>query len=90
MTTVTEPNARSHSSFWTSVGVAIGQIVRTLMAWHDRAHEHRQLLSLSDHALEDIGRSRADLAASMTRAVWVTGESDQPDWRARINSRGGL
>ena len=31
------------------VGVAIGHIVRTLMAWHDRARERRQLLSLSDH-----------------------------------------
>ena len=84
MTTITEPNARSHSSSWIPAGAAIGHIVRTLMAWHDRAHERRQLFSLSDHVLNDIGRSRADLASSMPRAVWVMGESDQPYWRARI------
>ena len=87
MTTITEPKAQSHPSFWTSIGVAIGRIVRTLMAWHDRARERRQLLSLSDYALMDIGRSRADVASSMPRAVWTLGESDQPYWRARINCR---
>jgi uncharacterized protein YjiS (DUF1127 family) len=84
MTTISEAKARSHSSPWTSVGVAIGHIVRTLMAWHDRARAHRQLLSLSDRALKDIGRSRADVASSMPRPVWIMGESDQPYWRARI------
>ena len=84
MTTTAEPKARSHSSSWTSVGVAVGHIARTLMAWHDRARERRQLLSRSDHALKDIGRSRADVASSMPRAVWAMGEGDQPYWRARI------
>lgn len=84
MTTIPEPNARSHSSSRISAGAAIGHIVRTLMAWHDRAQERRQLLSLSDHALKDIERSRADLASSMPRAVWIMGEGDQPYWRARI------
>ena len=81
MMTITEPNARSS---WISRGAAIGHIVRVLVAWHDRARERRQLLSLSDHALKDIGRSRADVACSMPRAVWTMGESDQPYWRARI------
>jgi uncharacterized protein YjiS (DUF1127 family) len=84
MMTITESKARSHSSSSTSVGVAISHIVRTLMARYDRAREGRKLLSLSDHALKDIGRSRADVASSMPRAVWVMGESDQPYWRARI------
>ncbi len=81
MTTITEPNARSS---WISAGAAIGRIVRTLMAWHDRARERRQLFSLDDRALNDIGKSRADLASSMPPAVWVMGEGDQPYWRARI------
>jgi uncharacterized protein YjiS (DUF1127 family) len=85
MTTITEPKPQSHSLSWSSVSEAIGHIVRTLMAWHDRARERRRLLSLSDHALKDIGRSRADVASSMPRAVWTMGEGDQPYWRARIN-----
>jgi uncharacterized protein YjiS (DUF1127 family) len=84
MTTITDSEARSHSSPWTLVGVAIGHIVRTVLVWCDRARERRQLLSLSDSALKDIGRGRADLASSMPRAVWVIGEGDQPYWRARI------
>jgi uncharacterized protein YjiS (DUF1127 family) len=83
MTTISEAKVRSHSSSWTS---AIGHIVRTLMAWHDRARGRRQLLSLSDHALKDIGRSRDDVVSSMPRPVWIMGESDQPHWRARIAS----
>jgi len=54
------------------------------MAWHDRVRERRQLLSLSDHALKDIGRSRTDVASSMPRPVWIMGEGDQPYWRARM------
>jgi uncharacterized protein YjiS (DUF1127 family) len=89
MTTITDPKARPHSSSWTSIGVAIGHIVRVLVAWHDRARERHQLLSLGDHALKDIGRSRADLASSMPHAVWVMGEGDQPYWRARITCPDG-
>ena len=85
MTTMTEPKVQSHFSSWTSVGVAIGHIVRTLMAWHDLARARRQLLSLSDRALKDIGKNRADVASSMPRAVWTMGEGDQPYWRAKIN-----
>ena len=84
MTTISESKARSHSWSWTSAGVAIGHTVRTLMAWHDRARGRRQLPSLSDRALKDIGRSRADVASSMPRPVWIIGESDQPYWRARM------
>src|SRR5262244_3974934 len=84
MTTISEAKARSHPSSWTSAGVAIGHTVRILMAWHDRARGRRQLLSLSDRALKDIGRSRADVASSMPRPVWIIGESDQPYWRARM------
>ena len=84
MTTVSEAKARSHSSPWTSVGVVIGHTARTLMAWHDRVRERRRLLSLSDHALKDIGRSRADVTSAMPRPVWIMGEGDQPYWRARI------
>jgi uncharacterized protein YjiS (DUF1127 family) len=85
MTTITEPKARSQSSSWTSVGVAIGHIMRTLMAWHDRARERRQLLLLSDYALRDIGKSREDVAPTLRPAPCIIGEGDQPYWRARVN-----
>jgi uncharacterized protein YjiS (DUF1127 family) len=84
MTTITEAKERSHSSSWASLGVAMDHIVRTLMAWHDRAQGRRQLLSLSDHILKDIGRSRADIAMSMPHLIWIMGESDQPFWWARM------
>jgi uncharacterized protein YjiS (DUF1127 family) len=84
MTTMSKAKARSHSSSWTSTGVAIGHMVRTLRAWHDRARGRRQLLSLSDHFLTDIGISRADVTSPMPGPAWIMGESDQPRWRARI------
>jgi uncharacterized protein YjiS (DUF1127 family) len=84
MTTISQAKPRPHSLSWTS---AIGDFVRTLMAWQDRARGRRQLLSLSDRALKDIGRSRDDVASSMPRPVWMMGESDQPHWRARIACR---
>jgi uncharacterized protein YjiS (DUF1127 family) len=85
MTTITEPKARSNSSFWASVGATIVHAVKTLLAWHERARQRRHLLLLSDYALKDIGKSRADLASPMPRAVWTMGDGDQPYWLARIN-----
>ena len=84
MTTALEPKAHLHSSPWTS-GVAILHTLTTLRAWCARARERRGLLSLSDRVLRDIGMSREDVAPSLHPAVWITRESDQPDWRAKIN-----
>jgi uncharacterized protein YjiS (DUF1127 family) len=85
MTTITEPKARSHPSFWASVGAVIVHPVMALLAWHEPTRQRRQLLSLSDYALKDIGKSRDDVASSLSRAVWIMGEGDQPCWRASIN-----
>jgi len=40
--------------------------------WHFRARERRQLLSLSDRALQDFGASRAD----------ADNEGGKPFWRS--------
>jgi uncharacterized protein YjiS (DUF1127 family) len=44
----------------------------TLCVWSDRVRQRRQLLSLSDQMLSDIGVSRAD----------VFKECEKPFWRA--------
>jgi len=53
-------------------GAAVGDLVTKLLVWLERARERRQLLSLSDRALQDFGANRADAAR----------EGDQPFWRA--------
>jgi uncharacterized protein YjiS (DUF1127 family) len=70
----------SHPAFWVAPGAAIGHIAAALLLWWDRARLRRQLLPLSDYALKDIGRNRAD----------VVGGGDQPFWRARIDPPRGF
>jgi uncharacterized protein YjiS (DUF1127 family) len=53
-----------------SLGTAIDDVAAMLFAWHERARQRRELLSLSDRELHDIGLSRADAA----------GEGDKPFW----------
>ena len=53
-------------------GTLLGRFVEVLMVWQERAHERYQLAGLNDHAMKDIGLSRAD----------VRKESSKPFWRA--------
>ncbi|MCI0429007.1 MAG: DUF1127 domain-containing protein [Rhodospirillales bacterium] len=64
--------ASPHPLRWATAGAFISNLITNLFVWLDRARERRQLLSLSDRALQDFGRSRADAA----------GEGDRPFWRA--------
>ena len=50
----------------------ISAMLIALFDWQYRARERRQLLGLSDRALQDFGASRADAA----------GEGDKPFWRS--------
>jgi uncharacterized protein YjiS (DUF1127 family) len=59
-------------SRWTEAGPLVGEVVMRLLVWLERARERRQLLSLSDRALQDFGKSRADAES----------EGDKPFWRA--------
>lgn len=45
-------------------------LIDILLTWHERARQRRQLLSLSDHLLKDIGISRADAAAEASKPFW--------------------
>jgi uncharacterized protein YjiS (DUF1127 family) len=50
----------------------LDRAIDLLLTWHDRSRQRRQLRSLSNHMLHDIGVSRAD----------VEGEATKPFWRA--------
>ena len=50
---------------WTAAGTLVGELVTCLLVWFERARERRQLLSLSDRALEDFGKSRTDAETGM-------------------------
>jgi uncharacterized protein YjiS (DUF1127 family) len=41
-----------------------------LLIWHERARQRRQLLSLSDHMLRDLGLTRADVMAESSKPFW--------------------
>ena len=68
--------ADTHSStlltFSATAGRMLGKFATMLLDWQERARQRRQLLALSDGALKDFGRSRAD----------ATNEGDKPFWRA--------
>ena len=49
----------------------VAQFVELTLAWLERARQRRQLQSLNDHMLKDLGLSRAD----------VDGEASKPFWR---------
>lgn len=41
-----------------------------LLTWHERARQRRQLRTLSDHILRDIGLTRADVLAETSKPFW--------------------
>jgi uncharacterized protein YjiS (DUF1127 family) len=49
----------------------VGGVVDLVLTWHERARQRRQLRSMGNHMLRDIGLSRAD----------VEGEAGKPFWR---------
>jgi uncharacterized protein YjiS (DUF1127 family) len=55
-------------------GVHLGAFVmaawRQLKRWYELAEQRRQLASLSDEALKDIGLSRADILPETERPFW--------------------
>jgi uncharacterized protein YjiS (DUF1127 family) len=57
-----------------SGGTAWGELmtrgIEVLMTWHERARQRRQLQSLSDPMLRDIGLSRADVEGETTKPFW--------------------
>jgi uncharacterized protein YjiS (DUF1127 family) len=44
--------------------------VDLLLTWQHRARDRRQLQTLSDHMLRDIGLTRADVFAEASKPFW--------------------
>ncbi|MGH8352771.1 MAG: DUF1127 domain-containing protein [Pseudomonas sp.] len=45
-------------------------LLRRVKRWHELARQRRQLASLSDAALKDLGLSRADILPESERPFW--------------------
>jgi uncharacterized protein YjiS (DUF1127 family) len=56
-----------HGWSWAS---GVQRVVTTLLIWQQRARDRRQLQSLSDHMLRDIGLTRADVFAEASKPFW--------------------
>ena len=48
----------------------LSRAIDLLLIWQQRARDRRQLESLSDHMLRDIGLSRADVFAEASKPFW--------------------
>ena len=49
---------------------AVSRAIDLLLIWQQRARDRRQLESLSDHMLRDIGLTRADVYAEASKPFW--------------------
>lgn len=56
----------------TAVLASVSEMLIIVLDWQDRARQRRQLLGLSDRALQDFGASRVD----------ADGEGSKPFWRS--------
>ncbi|WP_313303805.1 DUF1127 domain-containing protein [Stutzerimonas balearica] len=46
------------------------RLLARLRRWHRLARQRRQLAALDEHALKDLGLSRADIEAEISRPFW--------------------
>ncbi len=53
----------------TSKGL-LGRVVDLLLSWADRARQRRHLAGLDDRLLRDIGISRVEVEAEISRPFW--------------------
>ena len=56
-----------HARSWSR---AVARAIDLLLVWQQRARDRRQLESLSDHMLRDIGLTRADVYAEASKPFW--------------------
>ncbi len=49
---------------------ALERAADVLLSWQERAQQRRQLETLSDHMLRDIGLTRSDVMAEATKPFW--------------------
>ncbi len=58
MTSLTHTHARANRSFF---GATIAAVAGRITAWNDARITRKSLSNLSDHELDDIGLSRAEI-----------------------------
>jgi uncharacterized protein YjiS (DUF1127 family) len=46
------------------------QAYEQVLSWLERVHQRRQLAQLSDHMLKDIGLTRVDVEAELSKPFW--------------------
>ncbi len=49
----------------------VAAVARTVLLWQERASQRRHMAGLDDHALKDIGLSRADIEGEATKPFWL-------------------
>ena len=66
------PRSMLTSSGWrrSSIRTAVVAVVDGLLGWHERARQRRQLASLDDRQLHDIGISRSDAIREYYKPSW--------------------
>ncbi|MBK5002509.1 DUF1127 domain-containing protein [Pseudomonas sp. S31] len=47
-----------------------GVVIRRIVRWHELYRQRRELASLSDATLADLGLSRADIQQEVERPFW--------------------
>jgi len=55
---------------WRLPPLSAGRLLARLRRWHRLARHRRQLAALDEHALKDLGLSRADIEAEISRPFW--------------------
>ena len=62
------------ASVWSSQAESLGALAkafwRQFKRWHELARQRRQLASLGDAALKDLGLSRGDVMQEVERPFW--------------------
>ena len=48
----------------------LAAVIEQVLVWHERVRQRRQLQSLSDHMLRDLGLGRADVEAESSKPFW--------------------
>ena len=48
----------------------LGRAYEQLLVWLERSRQRRHLAMLSDHMLKDIGMTRADVEAEVSKPFW--------------------
>ena len=46
------------------------QAYEQVLSWLERVHQRRHLAQLSDHMLKDIGLTRVDVEAELSKPFW--------------------